>query len=409
MKSADSPAPVMIVVPCFGYGGLEQVVLHLARGLDRGRFTPSVCSLLPPEPPLLEELLSTGVPCHVLDKGAGVNPVLPLRLARLMRREGIRLVNSHDVGATIYAAPAARLAGVRHVVHTDHSQILALKKRLWLFRGLLRGWTSFSVTVSHELERHLVERLGVAPRAVATVPNAVDTERFAAGGDAAGLRRELGLPPDAVVVGSIGRLTEQKGYAHLLRAFASLAASRPLLRLVITGTGELRGDLEREARAAGIAGRVIFTGVRRDVPTLLALFDVFVLPSLWEGQPITLMEAMAAGRPIVATDVGDNARILGAAGTRDGVAPPPGGYLAGERGLLVPSGDAAALAAAVGRLADDRGLASSLGARAAAHARGEFDVAAMVRRYEAVYESVLAGSARRSGRGSGGGPPGEET
>ncbi len=409
MRSANSPAPVMIVVPCFGYGGLEQVVLHLARGLDRGRFKPSVCSLLPPEPPLLDELLSTGVPCHVLDKGDGVNPALPIRLARLMRREGVRLVNAHDVGATLYAAPAARLAGVRCVVHTDHSQILSLKKRLWIFRAILRGWTSCSIAVSHELERHLVLRLGLPPDAVAVVPNAVDTERFAAGGDAAGLRRELGLRPDDVVIGSIGRLTEQKGYTHLLCAFASLAASRPRLRLVITGTGELRGDLEREALAAGIADRVMFTGVRRDVPALLALFDVFVLPSLWEGQPITLMEAMAAGRPVVATDVGDNARILGAAGPAGSAAGPPEGFAAGERGVVVLPADPAALAAAVGRLADDRGLASSLGARAAAHARGEFDVAAMVRRYEAVYAAVLAGSARRLRSGSGGTPPGEAT
>lgn len=381
--------PVMIVVPCFGYGGLEQVVLHLARGLDRRAFRPSVCSLLAPDAALLDDLRSTGVACHVLDKGAGVNPVLPLRLARLMRREGIRLVNAHDVGATLYAAPAARLAGAGSVVHVEHSQILAKRSRRWAFRALLRDWTDFSVTVSRDLERHFVERLGIDPARVLTVPNAVDTARFAApAGAREAARAALGIAPGDFVVGSIGRLTEQKGYEHLLRALPAILSARPAARLVITGDGELRGGLEALARSLGVAGRVAFTGIRRDVPAMLAAFDVFALPSLWEGQPITLMEAMAAGKAIVATDVGDNAEILGAA-------PATGRFAAGDRGLVTPAGDPAVLAAAIGRLAEDASLARSLGERAAAHARREFDVGAMVARYESVFEAVLDGDVAR--------------
>lgn len=407
-----TPVPVMIVVPCFGYGGLEQVVLHLARGLDRRAFRPSVCSLLEPDAALLDDLRATGAVCHVLDKGAGVNPVLPLRLARLMRREGIRLVNAHDVGATLYAAPAARLAGAGRVVHVEHSQILAKRSRRWVFRTLLRDWTDFSVTVSRDLERHFVERLGIERGRVLTVPNAVDTARFAASpGAREASRAALGIAPGDFVAGSIGRLTEQKGYEHLLRALPAILSARPAARLVVTGEGELRGGLEALARSLGVAERVAFTGIRRDVPELLAAFDVFVLPSLWEGQPITLMEAMAAGKAIVATDVGDNAEMLGvarnaasfgvgmagrsAAKAVPDAASATGRFATGDRGLVAPAGDPASLAAAIGRLAEDASFARSLGERAAAHARREFDVGAMVKRYEAVFEAVLDGDIGR--------------
>jgi glycosyltransferase involved in cell wall biosynthesis len=148
---------------------------------------------------------------------------------------------------------------------------------------------------------------------------------------------------------------------------------------VLVGDGELRGELENLARTLSIESAVIFTGIRRDVPELLELFDLFVLPSLWEGQPLTIMEAMAAGKPIIATDVGDNAVILGA----------------GERGVIVKPGDSSALGLAVIRLASDAALAAALGARAQEYAASAFNVQSMVKRYEEVFSAVMADDTRR--------------
>lgn len=379
MNERAEPVPVMFVVPCFGYGGLEQVVLHLARGLDRTMFRPSFCTLLEPDPDLFREIAECGINCHVLHKGPGINYALPVRLAGLMRRERVRLVNAHDIGATLYAAPAARLAGVRRLVHTDHSQILTKKKLLPVYRWIMKNWVSFSITVSHDLEKYLVANVRLPGARVLTVSNAVDAPRFASGADASRLSRELGIRESDYVVGSVGRLMTQKGHEHLLRAFPKILRAKPDTKLVLVGDGELRGELENLARTLSIESAVIFTGIRRDVPELLELFDLFVLPSLWEGQPLTIMEAMAAGKPIIATDVGDNAVILGA----------------GERGVIVKPGDSSALGLAVIRLASDAALAAALGARAQEYAASAFNVQSMVKRYEEVFSAVMADDTRR--------------
>lgn len=392
MRAIDRPVPVMILVPCFGYGGLEQVVLHLAQGLDRRSFRPVLYSLVEPETGLLEQIRSSDIVFKVIEKGHGVNVALPFKLASAMRREGIRLVNSHDIGATLYAAPAAFLSGVKHVVHTEHSQILARRDRWRIFGAILRNWTSFSITVSRELESTLVEKLGLDRERVMTIQNAVEASRFSCEKFDPSTLEKLGIAEGELVVGSVGRLTEQKGYEYLLEAIAISTKKHTRLRLVMVGRGELREELELLARSLGIARNVVFAGVRRDVPKLLAAFDIFVLPSLWEGQPITLMEAMAAAKAIIATDVGDNASILGAANP-----PLEGSFEIGERGILVRAKDHAAIAAAVDRLAEDRSLRSALGSRAREYARLELDPATMVKRYEKVFDALLAGEAPSSG------------
>ena len=139
--------------------------------------------------------------------------------------------------------------------------------------------------------------------------------------------------------------------------------------------GELRADLDDRVEKNGLGGRVIFTGIRDDIPRLFGIFDIFVLPSLWEGQPITIMEAMASGRPIVATDVGGNSEIL----------------RLGELGLLVPAKNPDAITRAVDRLLGDQSMAEDLGNRARAHATAELNSASMTRRYEEVFISCLRG------------------
>jgi glycosyltransferase involved in cell wall biosynthesis len=366
---------VMFVVPCFGFGGLERVVLDLIRGVDRSRFNPSLCSLLNPHPEMIETMRTLDVPTYVLHKGWGVNYLLPFRLASLFAREHVRLVNAHDIGATLYAVPAARFALVRHVVHTDHSQILTKHRFRPAYRWVLRRGISHAVAVSEHLRRYLIDTFDVPEALVTTIPNGIDISRFTAAVDVAVLRRELGIREGELVIGTIGRLMEQKGMAYLLQAFAVLVRRRGDVKLVIVGDGELRHDLERLAERLEVSERVVFAGIRKDVPNLMRLFDVFALPSLWEGQPITVVEAMAAGTPVVATDVGGNAEIL----------------RHGEFGVLVPPRDENALAEAIGALLSDPARAGALGRKAASHAARELTSASMVKKYEDVFVATAAG------------------
>jgi len=324
---------------------------------------------------MIETMRTLDVPTYVLHKGWGVNYLLPFRLASLFAREHVRLVNAHDIGATLYAVPAARFALVRHVVHTDHSQILTKHRFRPAYRWVLRHGISHAVAVSEHLRRYLIDTFDVPEALVTTIPNGIDISRFTAAVDVAVLRRELGIREGELVIGTIGRLMEQKGMAYLLQAFAVLVRRRGDVKLVIVGDGELRHDLERLAERLEVSERVVFAGIRKDVPNLMRLFDVFALPSLWEGQPITVVEAMAAGTPVVATDVGGNAEIL----------------RHGEFGVLVPPRDENALAEAIGALLSDPARAGALGRKAASHAARELTSASMVKKYEDVFVATAAG------------------
>jgi glycosyltransferase involved in cell wall biosynthesis len=373
MADTKYPVNVMFVVPCFGFGGLEQVVLSIVRALDRSRFNPSFCTLLSPDPLLYREMEQLNLPCYILDKGPGLNFSLPFKLSRLFKSENIQLVNAHDIGATLYAAPAARLGSRRLVIHTDHSQILAKSKYPSLYGGLLRKLVDASITVSLDLENYLVEKFKVKRSLVKTIPNGIDTSRFGGKLEPGRLRDELGIGPQERVIGSIGRLTRQKGMNYLLRAFRMVLENNPDTRLVIVGQGDLKDDLVHLSRELNIQERVVFAGVRQDIPSLLQLFDVFALASLWEGQPITIMEAMAAGKPIVVTDAGGNAEILDN----------------GSYGRIVPVENPEALAESIRSLLDNPELAENLGRKAQAQAMSELSSEAMVRKYESVFASIL--------------------
>jgi glycosyltransferase involved in cell wall biosynthesis len=373
-NSGTQKMNVMFVVPCFGFGGLERVVLDLIKGLDRSRFNPSLCSLLNPHPEMIGVMRDLGVATYVLDKGAGVNYILPFRLSSLFLRDHADIVNAHDIGATLYSVAAARLAGIGKVVHVEHSQILTKHRFMPVYRWVFRHGITRAIAVSEDLRRYLCTTFALSEALVTTIPNGIDVAPFVAPLGESSPHRELGIREGERVVGCVGRLTEQKGTEYLLRAFAVLARRRSDVKLVIVGDGELRHDLERLADRLQIGNRVVFTGIRKDVPNLMRLFDVFALPSLWEGQPITIVEAMAAGTPVVATDVGGNAEILHH----------------GEFGVLVPPRDENALAEAIGALLSDASRAGTLGSKAASHAARELTSASMVKKYEDVFVATEA-------------------
>jgi len=363
-------------------GGAQETVLLAAALADRARFDPIIVTgpQTGAEGSLHAEVRRRGVELVIVPELVReVSPVNDLRavpaLTRLFRSRGIDVVHTNSSKAGIVGRVAARRAGVPNVVHTVHG---------WPFHDRQRAvvsaaWTALERRTA-SLARHLVvvsetdRAKGLAagigrPEQYVTVRSGLELEAYDV--DAATRRRvraELGLPDTAVVVGAINRLSPQKDPITLVRALAPVLRARPDARLLLVGDGPLRGDVEEAVRTSGVPDQVVLPGLRTDVPALLGAMDAFVLASQWEGLPRTLIQAMAAGLPVVATD---------ADGIRDVV-------VDGTTGLLVPRGDAGALGRAVAALLDDSAGAAERAAAAAARLP-EFDARVMVRRLEALY------------------------
>jgi len=276
-----------------------------------------------------------------LGKRPGVDWRLFGKLARLARRENVDVIHTHNSTAHLYGAIAGKLAGKR-VLHTEHGKNVGHETRYQRLNRIAAPFTDLTVTVSKQNST-------VAVKNPIYVPNGIRVGALPA--RSAGGRR----------VGTVGRLVREKNYPLLIRAVDS--------ELIIVGDGPERKNLERQA-----GPRVQFLGNRSDVPALLASFDVFALSSSTEGMSIALLEAMAAGCPIVVTAVGGNTELIEHEVT----------------GLVVPPDDESALRTAITRLLDDRPLAARLGAAAQVKAREQYSVETMTRRYEELWRRLAA-------------------
>ena len=374
-------------------GGPAYHVSLLSGRLDRDRYATLLVHghTGPGEASFADLAREEGCRTEVVEAlGPEINPIADLRalveLVRITRRYRPEIVHTHTAKAGALGRLAARFA-VRPrpvIVHTYHGHVLEgyFGSLVSAAYRLLERWLARStdrlIAVSQATVDDLV-RLGVAPRdAFQVVPLGLDLARFddLAPDAGADFRRRLGMEPDEVLVTFVGRLVAIKRVDVLLRAFASLRDTNPPLRLAIVGDGELRDELERLAAELDLGERVRFLGYRTDMAEIAAAADVAVLSSDNEGTPVSLIEAAAAGVPAVATAVG---------GVPDVVAP--------QTGILVPAGDAEALAAGVARLAADATLRERMGERARAHVRERFAVERLLGDIDALYEELLAARA----------------
>ena len=334
---------------------------------DPARFTVSLCGLKHPEPAsrLLEE---QGIPVRHLGRGR-FDPRILTDLVRLGRERRARILHVHGYAAADFGRLAARRVGAALVLHEHFAD-----PRMPAYQGLadrmLARLTDRAIAVSGSTRDFLVRERHVPAERVRLIWNGAPLAEFAT-------RRDLGLPAGASVVGSISRLSEQKGHRYLLDAAARVLRRRKDVRFLIVGDGDQMEPLRRQADALGIASSVVFAGHRMDVPALLGALDVFCISSTYEGTPLALFEAMAAGKAIVSTAVDGCREVL-----EDGVT-----------GLLVPPRDPEALAAALSRALDDAGLRAAL-AKRAREASARYDVAACVAQMQDLYDEVLAEKAR---------------
>jgi sugar transferase (PEP-CTERM/EpsH1 system associated) len=356
---------IVQVVLSLDMGGQEKLVLRMAQAFhERGHEVDVVT--LTGGGRLRAELGPIAV--HEVPRTRGVDPTLYPRLFRLFRSLRPDVVHTHNSVPLHFAAPPGKLAGAR-TVHTKHGHIAYTKAGLPLGRISTRFVDCFvavsadTAATAERWERPNKKRLTV-------IENGIPLGKFGPNDEArAAIRDELGIPRDAVVVGSVGRLVEEKDYPLLVRATAPLLAER--VRLVIVGEGMVRGEIEAAIAAIEPERRrfVTLAGERRDVPRVLAAFDLFVLSSRAEGLPLAIPEAMASRLPVVATAVG-------------GIP----GIVPEETGVLVPHGDAEALRAAIARFAEDPGARATTGEAARRYALERFGEERMLERYLALYE-----------------------
>jgi glycosyltransferase involved in cell wall biosynthesis len=358
MTATTSSRPLRVVHVTWGLdvGGMEKLLVEFARHADRRRYELRFVSL-GTRGVLGDEVERCGWPVTALGAPPGLRPGLVAQLAALFRRWRADVVHTHNTKALVYGGPAARLARAPLLVHTWHGQNLLASPREGLLFRLAGRLPDRVVAVSQDAARLMV-REGVPAYKVHTIRNGIDLSRFAYAGPAEG--------GPAVTV---ARLSPEKDIATLLRAVALVRRERADFRLEVAGGGACAGDLHALADALGLGETVRFLGPVGDVPAVLARASLFVLPSLTEGISLTLLEAMARGLPVVATNVGGNPEVVAD----------------GETGLLVPPGRPEELAAAVLRVLREPGAGRRMGAAGRRRAEQVFDVRGMVAAYEALY------------------------
>jgi glycosyltransferase involved in cell wall biosynthesis len=371
---------VLYTVNRMDVGGSQTHLIQVLRLLDRERFEPILCCLTG-KGALLDVARATGTTVFAGGLDGLKSPRALAALARLrgfMRRERIDVVHNYLLRANVVGTLAARAAGVPVVLTSKRG---CHERKGWEMIGArLSNRLADCVTANAEAVREFVHAHEGCPREkMVVIPSGIDTERFAplAPGD---YKARLGLPADAVVVGTLTRMRVRKGVEELLRAMTQICAVRPDVHLVVAGEVELDDELRALVASAGLGDRLHLLGRRSDVPEVLSAMDVFVLSSHDEGMSNAILEAMAMEKPVVATDVGGTGEVVSE----------------GVTGHLVPARDAEALARGIERVLEDRQRGRAMGIRGREVVVDRFSARAMVRQMEALYTQLL--TARAAGQ-----------
>lgn len=370
--TATQPLRILQISHDLKPGGLQRVVIDLAQGLRRLGHDAHICSLRGTGP-LAAEIRARGIPLWEMPwPERGADRGLFLKVRRLLREQRYDVVHTHNTQPFLDGGLAAFLARVPVRIHTDHARPFPDKLRYMAMERMMSWAYDKVVGVSAHTAGELRRHEGISPRKLAVIPNGIDGEWYraeCARADRARLREEAGLGRFRTVFGLGARLEAQKGIAFLLEAMPAILARHPDVALALAGSGSLEAELKEKARALGVAGNVRFLGAYPQLLRFYPLLDFLVLPSLWEGLPLCILEAMSLGLPIIATKVG---------GVGDALED-------GKTARLVPPGDPAALARAIGGFLEDPEGARAFGEAGRRAFEERHDAAVMVRAYLELY------------------------
>lgn len=361
-------------------GGMERIVVSLVNATHDHYRHALIC--LEGFSAFREYIEPADVPCLALHKKPGKDWGCYLRLWKALRNLKPDMVQTYNIGA-LDVAPIARLAGVRRVIHAEHGRDAAdprgESRKYRILRRWLLPFIDRYLAVSGDIHSWLIEKIGIDPSRVAYIPNGVDITGFAPCLKKKAARTLLGTfaGPGTLLIGTVGRLDPVKDQTGLVAAFHRLCEllprEREYLRLAIIGEGPQRSVLEKQVACLGLAAQVCLAGNRNDVPALLAEFDIFALSSIAEGMPVTLLEAMAVGLPVVATAVGGVGEVVS-----DGMT-----------GALVPADNPQALATALANYVLDETLRVQHGRAGRERAVNQFSLQTMLSAYTTLYDGLL--------------------
>lgn len=356
-----------------GPGGAERVISNLASSLDPDRYRAILCLFRPGW--IQERSEGRGVRTYVIPTHGMTDWRWALQFKRLLRQERVDLIHAHEFDANVQGAFVAALSGIP-LVATVHGKNYFWEK---LRRRLAYRWVSRRATmvaVSQNLKEFIIEKVGISPDRLRVVYNGVDALPYCEEADVNQFRRELGLPENDQIVGVVGNLYPVKGHQYLIEGIPAVLQKCPNTSFVFAGRGQLETELKEQVQRLGLDKRVHFLGLRQDIPRILALLDVFVLPSLSEGLSMAILEAMIAGKPVVATQVGGNPELV----------------LDGETGFLVPPRDSQALASSLVTLLTNKQQAVQFAEKGKRRAEGQFSLGTMVHAYQTLYDECLGSS-----------------
>lgn len=373
-----APSKLLFVNYSLEMGGIETLLLELSRALKAGsRYQPGIL-VFKSAGKLQKEFEAIGVPVHVLQKRRARDYFLPLRVRTLIKQEGYDLVHVHNQMSWLYGGIGTVLAG-KSLIYTEHTSLEkfqpAQQQNLKRILRLLGKRTRIVTTVAKHLIPSLVDDIGLPRSCIKNIYNGIDPSPYQIEIDREEKLRELGLPSASKIIGIVASLTEAKDHATLLRAFARVLPQVPEARLLIVGEGPLEKSMRNLMGTLDISGHVHLLGVRRDIPELLQLFDVFTLSSLIEGLPISLLEAMASACPIVATRI-----------------PGVDELVSEDSGLLVSHSSPHEQADALVRTLTEKDLACRLGQGGRQRVLEKFSFDAMIQSYLSCYDEALGRS-----------------
>lgn len=367
---------VFILIKGLGLGGAEKLLELAIPHLNRDRFDYEVGYLLHWKNALVPPFRRAGIPVFCLNQRSPYDiRVLP-QLARLLRQRQVDLLHLHLPYSAILGRMASKVTPVKAVVYTEHN---LWQRYHWLTAAANRltyGWNDAVIAVSSEVELSIRSRSKTNGKPkLDTIPNGVDVEQLASvAKDPQGVKEEFQIPLTHRLVVHVANFTQKKRHLDLLKAIERVVKAQPLLTFLLVGQGPMEKEVKEAARQLGVERRVIFTGFRTDATRLIAAADLFVLSSLYEGLPVSLLEAMALGTPIVATSVGGIPEVV----------------IDGVGGFLVEPLNPDQLAEKMLDLLRDPQLQQRFSENGIRTVRERYDVRRMVESTEAIYERVLA-------------------
>jgi glycosyltransferase involved in cell wall biosynthesis len=374
MTHARTDRRIHVVQATFGMGigGMERVIMDLCRYVDPEKFRFTVCCISV-RGALADQLEAEGVPVIFCENQTRMGKYLRgLELGRILREQGADILHTHNTTAFIDGLIGARIASVPVMIHTDHCKNYPIEWRWTIAENVASRFVDRMVAVSHHTKSELMHYEKIPDARLTVIHNGINP-RLTRTVSLDVLRHELGLSADQIIVGTIGRLEPQKGLDLLIAAVPRVIESCANARFLIVGGGSLENELRAQAAALGVADKIVFTGWRTDAIDLMQLLDCFVSTSNFEGLPMVMLEAMAFGKPIVATTVGGVPEIL-----EDGF----NGVGIGERQPEL-------VAAALLRVLKDDVWRHRLGQNSRTRYEERFTAQAMASAYQGIYEHYL--------------------